>query len=207
MSGLRERKKQATREALMSAALRLTLERGLENVRIEDISAEAGVSPRTFSNYFSSKYEVLAARHTDRAAYQVAALRARPAQEPLWQAMTEATVQAWERHTGPQPVAPGPERLAATRLLVDEPSLQAEALKLTFASQRELAVAVAERTGSDPDRDLYPHLVAVTVTAAVQAVVGHWLHADPPVPIVPLFRDALRQLAAGLPAPSTPGDT
>ncbi|MFC5828673.1 TetR/AcrR family transcriptional regulator [Nonomuraea insulae] len=207
MSGLRERKKQATRDALMSAALLLTLERGLENVRIEDIAAEAGVSPRTFSNYFSSKYEALAARHTDRAEHQVAALRTRPAREPLWQALTEATVQAWELHAGSQDTVPEPERLAATRLLADEPSLQAEGLKLAFASQRELAVAVAERTGSDPGSDLYPHLVAVTVTAAVQATVGHWLHADPPVPIVPLLRDALRQLAAGLPDPSTRGDT
>jgi AcrR family transcriptional regulator len=205
VTGLRERKKRATREALMSAALRLVLERGLDNVRIEDISAEAGVSPRTFSNYFSSKYEALAARHTDRAEHQVAALRARPAGEPLWQAITEATIQAWERHAGTQPVTPEPERLAATRLLIEEPSLQAEALKLAFASQREFAAAVAERTGGDPERDLYPHLVAATVSAAVQAAVGHWLHADPPVPIVPLLRDALRRLSAGLPDPSTQG--
>ncbi|MEO3873442.1 TetR family transcriptional regulator [Nonomuraea sp. B12E4] len=207
MSGLRERKKQATREALMSAALRLTLERGLANVRNEDIAAEAGVSPRTFSNYFSSKYEALAARHTDRAAHQAAALRARPPGEPLWQALTEATVQAWELHTGPEARAPEQDRLAATRLLVDEPGLQAEALKLAQSSQRELAVAVAERTGTDAGRDLYPHLVAGTVTTAVQVAVGHWLYADPPIPLVPLLRDALRRLAAGLPDPSTQGDT
>lgn len=207
MSGLRERKKQATREALMSAALRLTLERGLPGVRNEDIAAEAGVSPRTFSNYFSSKYEALAARHTDRAAYQVAALRARPASEPLWHALTEATVHAWQRHTGPDAAAPEPERLAATRLLVGEPGLQAEAMRLALAAQRELAAAVAERTGTDPDRHLYPHLVAGTVAAAVQAAVGHWLYADPPVPLVPLLRDALHGMAAGLPDPSTQGNT
>ncbi|WP_433358939.1 TetR/AcrR family transcriptional regulator [Streptosporangium sp. CA-115845] len=207
MSGLRERKKQATREALMSAALRLTLKHGLPNVRNEDIAAEAGVSPRTFSNYFSSKYEALAARHTDRAAYQAAALRAWPANEPLWHALTEATVQAWEQHTRPDAAAPEPERLAATRLLVDEPSLQAEAVRLALASQRELAAAVAERTGTDPDRHLYPHLVAGAVTAAVQAAVGHWLYADPPIPLVPLLRDTLRLLAAGLPDPSTQGNT
>ena len=49
------------------AALRLAVERGLENVTVEDITAEAGVSLRTFGNYFSSKYEAICAIGTDRA--------------------------------------------------------------------------------------------------------------------------------------------
>jgi AcrR family transcriptional regulator len=77
--GLRERKKQETRIALSWAAVRLTVERGLANVRIEDIAAEAGVSLRTFRNYFSSKAEAIAAREVDRSLAIAAELRARPA--------------------------------------------------------------------------------------------------------------------------------
>lgn len=66
MSGLRERKKEATRVALSWAAIRLTVERGLDNVRVEDIAEAVGVSPRTFNNYFSSKAEAIAFRHLQR---------------------------------------------------------------------------------------------------------------------------------------------
>ncbi|MGW0805118.1 acyl-CoA-like ligand-binding transcription factor [Nonomuraea sp. NPDC002799] len=207
MSGLRERKKQATRDALMAAAVRLAVERGLENVRVEDIAAEAGVSSRTFNNYFSSKYEALTARHTDRNALAIATLRARPAGEPLWEALTEAMAATWEHYGSRTGAAPDPELLAGIRMLSSEPALRAESLKVVFAADAELAAAIAERTGTDPVRDLYPRLAAVTVTAAVQAAVAHWLRSDPPVPLVPLVREAVRALAAGLPDPSSRGET
>ena len=56
--GLRERKRQATREALRVATLRLTVLRGWDQVRVEDIAAEAGVSTRTFNNDVASREEV-----------------------------------------------------------------------------------------------------------------------------------------------------
>jgi AcrR family transcriptional regulator len=51
----RERRKRATRAALRAATLDLGLERGLGDVRIEEIAERAGVSPRTFFNYFDTK--------------------------------------------------------------------------------------------------------------------------------------------------------
>src|ERR1700730_17662225 len=63
--GLRARKKLATRQALGAAAMRLAIEHGLENVLVEDIAAAADVSPRTFNNYFASKYEAICALPVD----------------------------------------------------------------------------------------------------------------------------------------------
>ncbi|MFD2025589.1 TetR/AcrR family transcriptional regulator [Promicromonospora aerolata] len=53
--GLRERKKRARRAALIDAAQQLVAAHGLDAVTVEMISAEAGVSARTFFNYFETK--------------------------------------------------------------------------------------------------------------------------------------------------------
>lgn len=53
--GLRERKKQQTRQAIHEAAFRLIDEQGLEATTIEQICGAADVSTRTFFNYFPSK--------------------------------------------------------------------------------------------------------------------------------------------------------
>jgi AcrR family transcriptional regulator len=58
---LRERKREATREALETAALKLVTERGIDGATIDDICAVAGFSHRTFFNYFPSKESALIA--------------------------------------------------------------------------------------------------------------------------------------------------
>ena len=197
--GLRERKKQQTREALSWAALRLAIDRGLGNVLIEDIAAEAGVSPRTFNNYFSSKAEAIIWRHLNRAHKIADLLRAQPPGEPLWESITRAVV----AQAGDERAIPDPEWTAGVRLMLSEPELQAEFLKAGVAAERECAAVVAMRTGTDADRDLYPWLVAAAISAAIRVANEGWLRADPPVPLAPLLRDALSQIAAGLPPPPT----
>lgn len=53
--GLRARKRRAVDRSIRLAALRLVDERGLEHVTVEDIARAAGISPRTFFNYFDTK--------------------------------------------------------------------------------------------------------------------------------------------------------
>ncbi len=199
--GLRERKKQETRTALSWAAIRLTVERGLENVRVEDIAAAAGVAPRTFNNYFSSKGEAIAARHLDRARLIAQELRRRPASEPLWEAIKASVLTQLALGESYGTGQPDQQWQTGIRLMISEPSLQGEMLKADAIAEDELAGAIAERTGTDVARDLYPRLVAGAAGAAIRVAMDHYLRSDPPVPIRPLIEDALGRLAAGLPEP------
>ncbi|MCI4066263.1 TetR family transcriptional regulator [Micromonospora sp. R77] len=205
MTGLRERKKAETRAALGWAAIHLTAERGYDNVRVEDIAEAAGVSPRTFNNYFSSKAEAIASRHLDRSLRTAAALRERPGDEPLWVALTQAALEQFTR--GPEveamPSPAHPQWAAGVRAMLAEPALQAEGLRAAAIAEAELAAAVAERTGTDLAADMYPRLVAAAASAAVGVAMRHYLDSgDPPTPIDRLIIDAFTQIAAGLPVPS-----
>jgi AcrR family transcriptional regulator len=57
--GLRERKRLATRRAILVAAIEIVRDRGLDAATVDEISRVADVSPRTFFNYFSSKEEAI----------------------------------------------------------------------------------------------------------------------------------------------------
>jgi AcrR family transcriptional regulator len=191
--GLRERKKQATREALRLAALRLAVEKGWEQVRVEDIAAEAGVSTRTFNNYFASKDEAFLATAYDRGARMQAALAARPAEEPLWPAVINAVVHAF---------ADQAVDLRQARRIRLTPTLAAEQLKAVIVIERALADEIARRIGADVEHDLYPRLVAAAAISATRVTVEHWLRTESDLPFPPVLRDALERVAAGLPLPA-----
>ena len=201
--GLRERKKQETRAALSWAAIRLVVERGADNVLVEDIAAAAGVSPRTFNNYFSSKGEAIASRHLDRCLRMAEELRTRPPSEPLWEAITRASLDQLE--PGPEVNAhPVPDRdkwVAGLRLAVAAPSLQADMIRAGVRAEAEVAAAVAARTGTDVDRDLYPRLVAASIMAAINVATQLWLGGGATADMGALLTESLRQIAAGLPPP------
>ena len=192
-SGLRERKKQATRGALSNAALRLAVECGLEQVTVDDIAAAADVSPRTFFNYFSSKEEAILAGDADRMRQMLAAVQERPLDEPLWDALR----QAFTCH-----LFSGGEFdrgwVAQVRMVKSTPALLAQQLATYAELERRLAAEVAARTGRDPSCDLYPRLVAAAVVAAVRVAAEFWLDTPTSEPLADVVVRAIDQLAAGM---------
>lgn len=195
----RQRKKRATRTALSDAALRLAIERGLDRVLVDDIAAAANVSPRTFNNYFHSKEAAIVAEGTDRATAIRDALRARPTAEPLWTSLRHvlAEMLAGDRE---------PDRawVARARLIKSTPALRAEQSKSDAAVEQMLAEEIAQRTGTDSERHLYPHLAASAVISAVRAALNHWLTTDSGTPLAAVVDQAIVQVAGGL---SPPGES
>jgi AcrR family transcriptional regulator len=193
-AGLRERKKIATRQALGVAAMRLAIERGLDNVLVEDIAEAVGVSTRTFNNYFASKYEAICSLSFDRAVRVGAALRERPADEPLWTAITNAMMSEY----GNSDRALDPEWMAGIRLVISTPALRGESLKVQAMTQYALAEAIAIRLGGSAAGSMFPRILAGTMMAAVNAVLDRWVNSDPPTALAPLMRRALKELADGM---------
>lgn len=165
-TGLREEKKQATREALRAAALRLALERGPDNVRVDDIAEAAGVSPRTYNNYFSSREQaIVAAVTSEREARVAAAVADRPAGAGLADAVIEAIVDQY--------TAPGDPGRDALLLITTSPALRGAFVDTATAIEHPLTGAIAERLG-----DADPHaarVLAASVAAAVRVALEQWL--------------------------------
>ena len=202
--GLRERKKADTRRALSDAALKLAFENGVDDVTREAIASLAGVSLRTFNNYFTGKYEALAYRQTERLRRSITALRARPAGEPLWTSITEALLEPLEEDFGE---VTSEEDRAPTRAELIEIRKLLMRQEIRNAMSRELfdewVEAVAERSGTDPARDMYPRLVTAVVRAVGDAATDTYATADPPMALTTLLREGMAAVAAGLPEPSS----
>ncbi|MFF3356346.1 TetR family transcriptional regulator [Streptomyces sp. NPDC002917] len=200
--GLRARKKRETRVALSQAAIRLCVQHGWDNVTVDDIAAAANVSVRTFRNYFSSKAEAIAASHLERMLRIADELRARPVTEPLWDSISCAVQAQFVPQGETGAGSPRDQRWAdGLRLMLAEPALQGEVVKANATAQEELAKAIAERTGTDVARDVYPKLVAAVVGAGSAVAVERSLRADPPAPLALVLREVFDQVVAGLPAP------
>jgi AcrR family transcriptional regulator len=195
--GLRERKKAATRSALYKAAMRLALERGVENVTAGAIAEAADVAPRTFHNYFDGKDEAIVAELFENLARFADTLQARPAGEPIWDALQHAMLA--EVSGPPDTLA---DLAAKMRMVNTSRPLQARRLALFEQVGRVLAPVIAVRTGTDVERDLYPRLVAAVAVVALKTALDVWMEGDGRVSLVDLSTEVFAQLRAGLPGPA-----
>ncbi|WP_308170475.1 TetR family transcriptional regulator [[Mycobacterium] fortunisiensis] len=122
--GLRERKKQRTRAMLIESAIDLCDRQGFEQTTVEQIAADADVSPRTFSRYFATKDAVVLAFIDEVAASVAVELAGQPAGIGDIEALHRAHVQAFRNTKTAPPNQLTDERLlAAARIITSSPAL------------------------------------------------------------------------------------
>lgn len=197
--GLRERKKLATRTALSEAAMRLALERGVEHVSAEAIAEAVQVSTRTFHNYFANKEEAILEAFWAKICGLLDELRVRPADEPIWDSLQYVMTRLMVGATNDL-------RQAAIRAQIIEssPALLLPNRALFEQMGEAFSAVVAERTGTDAARDMYPNLVITAAHAALMAAMRLWNRdraggRDP----ADLIAEAFALLRAGIPEPGT----
>jgi AcrR family transcriptional regulator len=193
----RERHREETRRDLALIALDLASERGLANVRVPEIAAAAGVSTRTFNNYFRSKEAAIAWPAMRRFTRIATTLVARPADEPLGDALLAAVR---DLYSSPPDFDQPTSWMGKFRVLAaTEPAIMAEYLRMSDAGESLLAGAIAQRTGAG-ENELRPRVLAAMVVGAERAAIRHWMNnTDRSAPLVETVdaavREALKEVA------------
>ena len=157
-TGLRERKKQQTRELLAETARRLFTERGFERVSVAEIARAADVSEKTVFNYFPTKEDLVYWRLESFEEELLRTVREREAGESMLDAFGRFVRQPRGMLGQDDPQAR--ERLAAlTRMIVESPSLLAREQQIFAGYTASLAALIADEVGSGPG-DVEPWVAA-----------------------------------------------
>ena len=171
--GLREAKKRATRQQLTLAGRQLTLAHGLDNVTVEMICAEVGVSVRTFFNYFTSKDEALSGDELPLGDEE--SRRRFVAGGPS--GVLLADLMAVLDPTGGMHGADREELRTAFAVMMQEPRILSRQLARGMEHEERLAAMIARRQGLDA-----PDTISWTAAAIAQTLlrraVAEWVQAD-----------------------------
>src|SRR5438132_6074065 len=156
--GLRERKKQRTRETIARAAHELFAERGYHATTLPEIAEAADVSTRTIFAYFPSKEDILFSEFPVMKEALAQALAERPEGEEALETVREFILSSHGLEKSELE-----EQLS--RCVESDETLRSH-LRARLAQLEELiAAAIAKDIGASED-DLRPHVVAASLTAA-----------------------------------------
>jgi len=180
-TGLRERKKQQTRQLLADTARRLFAERGFENVSVAEIARVADVSEATVFNYFPTKEDLV---YSGLEAFENALLAAvgdRPAGESVIDAFSRFVLEPRGLFAAPDERA-ARELLAVSRMIAASPALLAREEQIFARYTRTLARLIADEVRA-PKGDLRPYVTAnalIGVHRALIEYVREQLQNEPP---------------------------
>ncbi|KAA5831188.1 TetR/AcrR family transcriptional regulator [Saccharopolyspora hirsuta] len=171
MSGLRERKKRRTKQALIDAALRLFDAKGYDSTTVAEIAAAAEVSPATFFNYFATKDEVVFADDAIYGELLAQAFADRTADESPEDLLLRTIEQLSTAESWSFPLDHELTRVRA-RLIAEVPALRAGALLRNASLQQQLARGLREAYPDELDE-----LHAAALTGALLGAIDAVMHA------------------------------
>jgi AcrR family transcriptional regulator len=160
-TGLRERKKLQTREALTYAALELFVERGYDETTLAEIAESAGVSTRTIFAYFPGKEDILFSPLQTMLDALAQALAARPAGTDTLAALRAFILSSEHEKTELD--------CRVGEVIAADPTLSSHKRARIAQLQEVLAAAIADDLGVGPD-DLRPQVAAASLTAAFEVL-------------------------------------
>jgi AcrR family transcriptional regulator len=169
--GLRERKKEQTRELIAESARRLFSERGFERVTVAEVARAAEVSQQTVFNYFPTKEDLVYWRLQSFEDELLATIREREPGEPALAAFGRFLLA--ERGLLAKRDPEAREQLATlTRMIAESPALQVREEQIFAGYTASLAAVLAEETGADA-ADLRPWVAANAMMGVHHALVHH----------------------------------
>jgi AcrR family transcriptional regulator len=172
--GLRELKKEQTRQLIAGTAWRLFADRGFDKVTVAEIAREAQVAEATVFNYFPSKEDLFYSRFEAFSARLADAVRDREPGEPALAAFRRALLE--EGGLLAQAEAGDREALArlrtVNRVIAESPALLAREQQAMARSAADLAALLAAETGAPRD-DLRPQVVANALLGLQRAVIDY----------------------------------
>jgi AcrR family transcriptional regulator len=191
--GLRERKRQRTRETIARVALELFDRQGFQETTIAQIAEAADVSPRTVSGYFPRKEDLAFSDAEENFAAFDARLRDRPAGETAIDALREFI---WSVLQEGEPRAS--ERRTRQRVIHADEGLRAHEHHSWARVQESLAAAIARDLGVPAD-DLEPRMAAAATLTVFELLGKHGDDAEPAEALAAVDR-ALQFISGGISA-------
>lgn len=187
---LRQKHAEATRRRIRSAALELFADHGFDGTTVEAIAERADVSARTLFRYFPTKETVLFSAAEARFGEIPRLVTARPEEEAPFEAFVAAL------HESTDDLASDPAtRRVVRRLAPEVPYLRTQRAPLADELEREVRVALASRTGTNPD-DLALRAMVSAVTACVAVAMWAWIEDGVVGPFHAYLNEALDGCAA-----------
>jgi AcrR family transcriptional regulator len=173
--GLRERRRRQTSADIRGAAVRLVRERGFDKVTIEAICAEAGISVRTFFNYFPNKESAIVYGPSDIPPELVEEFVA--AGPGPYSVVLDELITLAAHHFRDMP----PDRDQAETMLElakTTPAMLAAFLADLERFQNHLIDIVARRQSMKPDEEI-PAVISALALTAIRSGIERWTSGAP----------------------------